>query len=111
MQATLSLQSFGLSIPDPIAELGLQNDSAEVQKEMVAIVGKNVFDRIVLELFKTLPSSSHELFAKYVSNKDVEGMRDFLKPYIVDPALFLRHQAEREYEATKTRAREIKEGV
>lgn len=94
-----------------LKELGIQDDTPEAQAEVLRLVGKNIFDRVMLEMLKVLPPHTYEMFEKFIRSGDIDGLRAFLEPYIPDLDAFIRREAEKEYQTTKARAKELSGGL
>lgn len=85
-----------------VQELGLQNNSPDEQANIIALLGENIFKRVMLEIFTALPKEHHDKLESYLGSQDVLGMRKFLLQHIPDLDKLIRHHAEVEYESTKT---------
>lgn len=94
-----------------IREMGLEGYSRDAQAEFIEVLGTNALMRVTLELLKVLPEDLHARFDSYIESGDVVGLREFLQPHIPDLDRFFQHEVMKEYEATKTRMREIEQGV
>lgn len=94
-----------------ILDFKLQDDTPEEQAEFISQLGENIMLRLTLEILKLLPESEHERFKEFIGSGDMPGLRTFLMPHILDLDRFFQHEVMKEYEATKTRMREIEQGV
>jgi hypothetical protein len=94
-----------------IYELGLDGMSPDAQAEFLEVIGTNILLNVTIEIIKLLPHEARPQFESYIESGDVNGLRQFLLPYIPDLDAFIQHEAAKEYEATKTRAHEIAQGL
>lgn len=94
-----------------ITELGIASEPAEAQVEAVSTLGENIMLRITLETLKQLPLDAHAEFERLQDSGDAEAMKAFLVPYISDWDKFVRREAEKEFEETKTRIHMMEQGV
>lgn len=94
-----------------IKQLGIDKDSREVQEELISMLGENILQRIVIEVAKMLPEEKRPEFDRFFGSGDLDGLRNFLEPHIPNLDRFLKNAAIVEYEATKTRAERIMQGI
>ena len=94
-----------------IAELGLEAETPESQADIIAMIGENVLQRVVIEIAKELPEEARQGFEPFIGGGDIPGMREYLLPYIPDLDRFIQRHAAAEFEATKTRIHMIEQGV
>lgn len=96
---------------DIVAEFNLGALSSDAQAEFISELGLLVTQRLVLEISKALPESEREKFNEFIGSGDMDGLKAFLLPHIPDLDRFVQAEAMKEFEATKTRMREIQQGV
>lgn len=94
-----------------LEEMELQHSSPAVQEELLAKLGQNIIERVILELLTAVPESARVEFESHVGSGDVAAFRDFLEKNIDDLDGFILHHANREFEQTKTRIQMLKQGV
>jgi hypothetical protein len=94
-----------------LEEMELQHSSPEVQAELLAKLGQNIIERVMLELLSAVPEEVRGEFESHVGSGDVASFRAFLEKYISDLDEFITHHANREFEQTKTRIQMLKQGV
>ena len=94
-----------------LEEMELQHSTPEVQSEMLAKLGQNIIERVMLELLTAVPEPARAEFESHVGSGDVAAFRAFLEQHINDLDEFILHHANREFEQTKTRIQMLKQGV
>ena len=94
-----------------LKDLGLENADPIGQAEVIASIGQNIMDRVLLEVLKVIPQNDHDEFHAILEKGSPVEIRDFLKVRITDFDQFVQHYAAQELEATKTRANMIAQGV
>ena len=85
-----------------VKEFKLDTLSADVQAELLAQLGENIYRRVMLEVLTALPEEARDEFETFVGSGDVVGMRAFLDKNIDGVDELIRHHATKEYESTKT---------
>ena len=97
-------------VQEIITDLGLQDDSPEVQAEIIDMIGKLIFKEMTLEILEALPESERASLDEHMGSGDMQALRAFLEKHIPDVDAFLGNAAQRAYAAVKERARRAKEG-
>lgn len=93
------------------SELGISEESPEAQADFISQLGENIMMRLALETLKELPEDKRPEFETHMGSGDMEALKAFVLPYIPDWDKFVRREAEKEYELTKTRIRMMEQGV
>lgn len=94
-----------------INELGIGDAPLEDQLEVVTMIGKNIQDRVLLEILEQLPKEKLDEFYELFNGDDLGAVREFLRQYIPELDKFVQHYASLEYETTKTRTHQLTQGV
>jgi hypothetical protein len=92
-----------------ITDLGLQDDSPEVQAEIVEMIGKLIFKEMTLEILEALPESERAALDEHMGSGDMRSLRAFLEQHIPDVDAFLGNAAQRAYASVKERAARMQE--
>lgn len=82
-------------------KLGITSFSPAVQEEILARVGENIMKRIAIEVFKILPEEKRPEFEQFIGSGNVDGLNEFLKPYIPNLDTLIQQETEKEIEETK----------
>jgi hypothetical protein len=93
------------------SELGITEESHEAQAAFISQLGENIMLRIALEAIKEMPEDKRGEFEAHMGSGDLEALKAFVLPLIPDWDKFVRREAEKEYELTKTRIRMMEQGV
>ena len=91
-------------VQEIIADLGLQDDSPEVQAEIIGMIGKLIFKEMTLEILEALPESERAALDEHMGSGDMQALRAFLEKHIPDTDAFLASAAQRAYASVKVRA-------
>jgi hypothetical protein len=93
-----------------VRDLGIENESSEIQAKVVDRLGQAIFERIVLEVLKVLPPSEHDAFESFMGNGDFAGLQAFLQEKVPDGESLVQKAASDTYESVKARAARIERG-
>lgn len=94
-----------------LTELGMSESPREEKEAFLAALGRNILQRVLLETLKALPKEDHTEFERLFDARDMAAMQKFIDSRIPDFEQFIQTEAMQEYEATKSRMREIVQGV
>jgi hypothetical protein len=85
-----------------IREFGIEGESAETKASLLAQLGENISGRVLLEATKKVPEDQREAFFATIETSDLNSVKQFLQLYVSDFEQFVREEAQKEIERTKT---------
>lgn len=94
-----------------LTELGMSESPREEKEAFLGALGRNILQRVLLETLKALPEEDHAEFERLFDARDMAAMQKFIDPRIPDFEQFIQTEAMQEYESTKSRMREIGQGL
>jgi hypothetical protein len=85
---------------DVLEKLGISNEAAEVQTELIGNIGQLALKRVILEVFKKVPEEEHEMLESLIGSGDAASMRDIMEAHIPNLDEFIAETIRKEIEAT-----------
>ena len=82
-------------------QLDIASLSPTVQEEIISRVGENALKRVIIEVFKILPEEKRAEFEAFAGSGDLDGVHDFLKPYVPNLDTLIQQEVGKEIEETK----------
>ena len=89
-------------IQEVIDKLGIGGVSEEMQTELLSMIGKNILQRVILEVMKIVPASEHAELEVLIGGGNTDAVRKFLVRHIPDLDDFIEREAQKEYEAASS---------
>ena len=87
-------------------ELGIESDTPEAQAAVMNLIGETLFNRVLLEILKKLPHSTHDEFDKLMDGEP-QPLDEFLHANIPDFDSFVEQEAHKELNAIRREADQI----
>ena len=95
--------TFGPNFVEKIVhEFGIESESDDAKAYLIGQLAENISGRMLLEARKLIPEEKQDEFRTLIEKTEASAIERFLATYISDFQSFVRTEAQKEIERTKT---------